>query len=331
MNIRGSGSKNELFKVDTRSKILEISDDFSFEIVGNGLYKRNEIANVILTYNQESFISQCIKSVLEQEIDLTNHTFVIDDKSTDMTRQQLITLQKENRDQLTLVLFNRNQYMRGFSPLFGILEAIDCDFLAFCDGDDYWTDRRKLRKQINEFLTNDELGLVHTNYSTLIVGRAEESINPRKSHETLNAKATKTIFDFVNGNNVKHSTAMLRTKKINFDFLHGAYRILANDWLLYLSLDSKCRVGYLDQSMAVHRITEQGTWNSIPREQKEIMKQEIRWYASSRVSDSLLRDRFRERVAKDLIMERIRKKKYLRPVLKFYKLLYLVLRQSKLL
>ena len=97
---------------------------------------------VIPVYNGERFILECLDSVFNQSYPIC-HVIVVDDGSTDKTRE-LLTVEMENRHNLR-VIFGEN---RGVSEARNQgLELVDADYLALLDSDDFWL-KDKIANQI---------------------------------------------------------------------------------------------------------------------------------------------------------------------------------------
>jgi len=108
-----------------------------------------DVSVVVVTYNHAPFVRQAVESVLDQDSDLAVEVLISEDCSTDGTREIIESLCDEHRDRIRLFLSPRNLNdnvvtLRAWSEARG-------RFVAIIDGDDYWTDRAKLRKQV-EFL-----------------------------------------------------------------------------------------------------------------------------------------------------------------------------------
>ena len=106
-----------------------------------------KVSVCMITYNHERFIAQAVESALMQETDFDYEIVIGEDCSTDGTRQVLLDLHDRHPDRIRLLLREKNI---GASHNFvGTLEACRGEYVAFLDGDDYWTCPNKLQKQAN--------------------------------------------------------------------------------------------------------------------------------------------------------------------------------------
>ncbi len=106
-----------------------------------------KVSVVMITYNQEKFIEQAVNSVLMQETNFDYEIIIGEDCSTDRTREILIELQKQHPDKIRLVLNPQNL---GIIPNFiNVMSMARGEYVAFLEGDDYWTHPRKLQIQVD--------------------------------------------------------------------------------------------------------------------------------------------------------------------------------------
>ncbi len=102
-----------------------------------------------ITYNHERFIAQALESFLAQRTDFPVEILVHDDHSTDDTANIVRRFQAAHPGRIRAVLREQNQYALGrrIMPMFA--EWVESEFIAVCEGDDYWTDPEKLQLQVD--------------------------------------------------------------------------------------------------------------------------------------------------------------------------------------
>ena len=103
----------------------------------------------VLAYNHEKYIRQCLDSILLQEVNFPYEILIHDDASPDGTVDIIREYEAKYPEIIKPIYQTENQYsQRKFVDTFNVDRARG-KYLAFCDGDDYWLDPKKLQKQVN--------------------------------------------------------------------------------------------------------------------------------------------------------------------------------------
>ncbi|MFB4202248.1 hypothetical protein KBTX_03271 [wastewater metagenome] len=110
-------------------------------------------------FNHEAFIRQALEGILMQETDFAVEVIVHDDASTDRTAAIIREVAKEHDGQVLPILQEENQFSRGRRPKRFTYPKARGEFIALCEGDDYWTDPRKLQKQVDALRRHPEIDL----------------------------------------------------------------------------------------------------------------------------------------------------------------------------
>ena len=118
------------------------------------MVNRPEISVLITSHNQYLTLFDAIGSVLAQDTDIDFEVIIVDDGSTDGSQQ--IIARSAAHDARIKPFYNQHQgimatYATGFSNCYS-------KYIAICDGDDYWTDQRKLQKQYEYMERNAACG-----------------------------------------------------------------------------------------------------------------------------------------------------------------------------
>jgi glucosyltransferase len=128
----------------------------------NVFLKQDVIVSVLIfVYNQRDLVRRTVESVLKQKFNGILEVIIHDDCSTDGTVDVLNEISREY-PQIKLVLQNFNHVGSGLAiEAFNRVTAIATgEFFALCDGDDFWHDEFKLKKQL--VLFTNGVGLVYT-------------------------------------------------------------------------------------------------------------------------------------------------------------------------
>jgi len=116
-----------------------------------------------ITYNHVSYIMEAIDSFLMQETTFPFEILIHDDASTDGTTDIIIDYANKYPDIIRTIIQTENQYSKGglINPRFVFPKARG-KYIALCEGDDYWTDKTKLQKQVNFLENNPDYVITYT-------------------------------------------------------------------------------------------------------------------------------------------------------------------------
>ena len=114
-----------------------------------------------LTYNQKEFIKDALDGFVMQKTSFPFEVIVHDDASTDGTTNIVNEYAKKYPEIIKPMIETENQWQNGgLKHIISIMNEKHRrgQYIAFCEGDDYWTDPLKLQRQV-DFLEN------HSDYS----------------------------------------------------------------------------------------------------------------------------------------------------------------------
>lgn len=105
------------------------------------------VSIICATYNQKPFISKCLDSIINQVTDFPAELILHDDASTDGTTEIVHDYANRFPNLIKLLTQTKNQYAETNKLRIKLLEHARGDYVALCDGDDFWCDPLKLMKQ----------------------------------------------------------------------------------------------------------------------------------------------------------------------------------------
>ncbi|WP_313054079.1 glycosyltransferase family 2 protein [Pseudomonas lopnurensis] len=104
---------------------------------------------VCLAYNHAPFIRKTLEGFLQQETDFPFEVIVHDDASTDATAAIIADYAARYPAIIKPIYQTQNQYSLGVPFSTRLFARSAGKYIAYCEGDDYWTDPRKLQLQVD--------------------------------------------------------------------------------------------------------------------------------------------------------------------------------------
>ena len=107
-----------------------------------------EVSIVCAAFNHEKYIAQCLEGFVTQSTDFKFEAIVHDDCSSDSTPEIIREYAEKYPDIIKPVFEEENQKSKGVAITGDIIiPRSGGKYLAFCEGDDYWCDSKKLQRQ----------------------------------------------------------------------------------------------------------------------------------------------------------------------------------------
>jgi glycosyltransferase involved in cell wall biosynthesis len=244
-----------------------------------------------ITYNHEKFIAQCIEGFLMQETTFPVEIIIHDDASTDGTVEIIRAYQTKYPRLIRSILQKENQNSKGKLVFPISFEACRAEYVAMCEGDDYWTDPQKLAKQAAFLDTQPEC--VSCFHNAIMFSDDQSNASPdsslnKRGNRLMCRPGMKTRFsqkDFFKGNVIPTCSVMFRREAVG-NLPPWFKKLSIGDLPLHILCTEHGMAGYLQDVMAAYRLHPGGFWSSksswdkIPHEIK--MFEELERYLQSR-------------------------------------------------
>ncbi len=115
-----------------------------------------------MTKDLEGIIADGIKSWLDQQTRFPYEIVLSDDHSTDNTLAVVKKFQQEHPDKIRILTSDKRLGLA--KNWIKCMQACSGKYIAFCDGDDLWTDPLKLQKQVDYMEANPDCNLICADY-----------------------------------------------------------------------------------------------------------------------------------------------------------------------
>ena len=221
----------------------------------------NEIMVSIIcnTYNQEKYIADALESFIMQKTDFKYEVLVHDDASTDNTANIIREYEVKYPDIIKPIYQKENKYSQGvFIGEKYQYPRAKGKYMAFCEGDDFWTDPYKLQKQVEALESHPECDIcAHT--ASMVNAETKEKIK-----EIAPAQQNKifSVAEVISGDGGFVATNSLMIKKETLLMSYKFTDIYNIDYALQIQGSLNGGMLYLSDNMSSYRFQSQGSWTS---------------------------------------------------------------------
>ena len=131
------------------------------EIMKNWKGTKPVVSICCLAYNHEPYIEDALEGFLIQETDFPFEVLIHDDASTDRTPDIIREYEAAYPHIIKPIYQKENQYSKHvkISATYQFPRA-QGEYIAFCEGDDYWNNNQKLQKQVNYMRAHFDCSIV---------------------------------------------------------------------------------------------------------------------------------------------------------------------------
>jgi glycosyltransferase involved in cell wall biosynthesis len=227
-----------------------------------------KVSVVSITYNHEAYIRDSLDGIVAQEIDFPVEVIVADDASTDAT--PAIIQEYADRYPHLFRPILRSENIGPHANVTDALSAARGEYLALCEGDDYWSDPRKLSKQVT-FLdkhprtavcfhpvrmiwTGDGGG--DTTFAQAFFSKLEQTFFPK--FPPFFWAGDLSLEALISRNFIQTNSVVYR-RLSRYDDIPA--NVMPLDWYLHLRHAATGDIAMLAETMAIYRRHPHGMWH----------------------------------------------------------------------
>lgn len=214
-----------------------------------------------LTYNHEPYIRKCLDGFVMQKTNFDFVAVVHDDASTDKTADIINEYAEKYPDIIKPIFETENQYHKNDGSLDRVVDDVvysySPDYIASCEGDDYWKDPHKLQRQVD--ILDSDSSLIACVTDTSIVDMSGNVLCEKRGHVIPGDKEGKyNLRDFFTEPTHKYPTASVlrrnvHRQEIEEKLLHTSNKFLG-DWPAWIVFHLYGDFYYIDKPMVAYRI-----------------------------------------------------------------------------
>lgn len=146
-----------------------------------------------ITYNHGQFIEECLEGFLDQVLDGRVEIIIHDDASNDDTSEIIRRYAELYPTIIRTILQTDNQFSKGVNPYYAyVFPLARGQYIAVCDGDDFWSDAQKLARQVAVLDENNDVSLTYGRVNTVSESGVSENVLLGAERD-LTAKELKSV------------------------------------------------------------------------------------------------------------------------------------------
>lgn len=209
-----------------------------------------------MAYNHEKYIRSTLEGFVSQKTSFDYEVLVHDDASTDGTADIIREYAEKYPHIIKPIYQTENQYSQRKDIYLQILYPMaGGEYIATCEGDDYWTDENKLQLQVDFLDQHPEYSAcVHNSRKLEMMTGRETVMYPQEDRDLR-------VTDVLNGGSCCFQTASRVCRREAFlnrpPFLPGIF-----DYPFAIHLAILGPIRYLGRVMSVYRVGTESSWTA---------------------------------------------------------------------
>jgi glycosyltransferase involved in cell wall biosynthesis len=227
------------------------------------------VSVVLRTYGHAEFIAQAIESVLIQRTPFPIELVIGEDCSSDGTREIVRGYAERHPELIRAVLPEQN--LGHGQILLRAIEATRGRYLAYLDGDDYWTAPDKLRRQVEYLEASPDCRSCFHDVSLVYdaAGMPSGSVSPGFAEARLG------LTDIL-GECFVPAPSMMFHKEVADSLPAWSFESAWIDWVIHIRAAEMGPLGYIAEPMAAYRVHDGGMFSALDRTSQ--LEEDLRFY-----------------------------------------------------
>lgn len=210
----------------------------------------------MLAYRHAPFIAAAIQSVADQKTDFPIELIIGEDCSPDRTLEIAMDYQRRYPALIRVLSSDANVGMHANGDR--CLAASRGDYIAICEGDDYWCDPTKLVRQMAIFRAHPECALV---YHAAAYINSETGRQTKTSRQSLFSRILSTEEIILGDGGLIPTASILVRREIALNLPVWYHQAPVGDYPLALWAALRGKIAYLDRIMSVYRTNVPHSWS----------------------------------------------------------------------
>ncbi|WP_456269776.1 glycosyltransferase [Kushneria sp. AK178] len=219
-----------------------------------------EVSVICTTFNQAGYIRDAIEGFLCQQTDFCFEIIIHDDASTDGTADIVREYADRYPRVIRAVLREENQYQKGHRIMPLAAGFARAEYLALCEGDDFWCDGQKLARQYRAMQARPDIAI---SYHNVIRRGPDRDVLHVETQDSRNHERVVTLNELLvhTGDYCPSPSLMLHRSVVERlpEWFYATAPV--GDFYLQVLAAEPAGALYLPDVMAVYRTRAQGSWS----------------------------------------------------------------------
>jgi glycosyltransferase involved in cell wall biosynthesis len=214
-----------------------------------------KLSVIVPTFNHGKYIAQMLESVMNQKTDFNFEIIIGDDASTDDNAFIIKQFGDKYPDKIKAFLHPLNlgpiapKELGGKNNVGFLFAQCKSEYIALCEGDDYWTDISKIQRQIDFLDKNPDYALCHHQLEVVY-----EDKSPTHGFNPDNQRDTSVLEDLLRDEKWFLGTASTVFRNV---FMNGMpewwWKTASGDLGIFIEVARFGKIKYFPNSMAAYR------------------------------------------------------------------------------